>query len=115
MIVHSPVADVRPLFPHPTEHYNFVKGQETYSYYGPLNFFSFNVGYHNEHHDFPFVPGSRLPLLRAMAPEYYDNLPHHTSWVKVIYNYIMDPAIGPHSRVKRRTLNDQDREEVCKR
>jgi len=83
------------------EHYMFMKGQETYSYYGPLNLLTFNVGYHNEHHDFPFVPGCRLPQVRAMAPEYYDNLQQHTSWPGIIYQFITDPSVGVYSRVIR--------------
>lgn len=83
------------------EHYEFIKGYETYSYYGSCNLFNLMVGYHNEHHDFPKVPWSRLHKVKAMAPEYYDHLPHHTSYIKVIWNFITDPEVGPWSRVMR--------------
>lgn len=43
-----------------SEHLPVVPGQPTNSYYGPLNWFSFNVGYHVEHHDFPNVPWTRI-------------------------------------------------------
>eukprot|EP00003_Mantamonas_plastica_P007026 TRINITY_DN1582_c0_g1_i2.p1 TRINITY_DN1582_c0_g1~~TRINITY_DN1582_c0_g1_i2.p1 ORF type:complete len:208 (+),score=0.63 TRINITY_DN1582_c0_g1_i2:230-853(+) len=84
------------------EHYVFIKGYETYSYYGPLNWLTFHVGYHNEHHDFPNIPGSRLHKVRQIAPEFYQNLPSHQSWAKTIYEYITDPNVGPYSRVKRK-------------
>lgn len=93
---------------HPTsghfisEHYVFHEGQETYSYYGPLNMITFNVGYHNEHHDFPTIPGSRLPELKKMAPEYYDNLKSYNSWVGVIWRFLTDPNISLYSRTKRK-------------
>lgn len=83
-----------------SEHYTFMKGQETYSYYGPLNALAWNVGYHNEHHDFPYVSWSRLPKVKEIAPEFYD-MPSYDSWTGVLYNYITDPEIGPYSRIKR--------------
>jgi len=76
--------------------------QETYSYYGPLNWITWNVGYHNEHHDFPYVPWSRLPTLKRLAPEFYDNLAVCDSWIGVILDYIMRPEVGPYNRVKRK-------------
>jgi sphingolipid delta-4 desaturase len=75
--------------------------QETYSYYGPLNVLAYNVGYHNEHHDFPSIPWTRLPALRALAPEAYDSLPAHPSWPMVIVNFIRDKEVGIFARAKR--------------
>ncbi|PWN91852.1 hypothetical protein FA10DRAFT_265686 [Acaromyces ingoldii] len=84
------------------EHYMFGGiHQETWSYYGPLNVLAYNVGYHNEHHDFPSVPWTRLPALRKMAPEFYDVLPHHTSWPLVTLQFILGEDSGLFARIKR--------------
>lgn len=49
--------------------------QPTASHYGWLiNLLSFNAGYHVEHHDLMTIPWRRMPALRRMAPEFYDNL-----------------------------------------
>ena len=84
-----------------SEHYVFKEDQETYSYYGPLNMFALNVGYHNEHHDFPNIPGTRLPALKKLAPDFYDHLFAHKSWTNVIVQFIFNRKISLHSRVKR--------------
>ncbi|GAA5900068.1 hypothetical protein JCM6882_002605 [Rhodosporidiobolus microsporus] len=84
------------------EHYLFDgHDQETWSYYGPLNILAYNVGYHNEHHDFPSVPWTRLPALRKLASEFYDPLPQHSSWPGVTWRFITDPQVGMWSRAKR--------------
>ena len=93
------------LGPHPVggrwiqEHYVTVDEQETYSYYGPLNKLSFNVGYHNEHHDFMNIPWNNLPKLKAMAPEYYDSLYSYNSWSAVLWNFITDKSLTVFDRV----------------
>jgi len=97
------------------EHYVMHEGQETYSYYGPLNWLAFNVGYHNEHHDFPFVSGKNLPKVRQLAPDFYDDIPHYHSWIKVIYDYIMDVKISPYSRTRRVTLSNEEIEKLRSR
>ena len=83
------------------EHYTFDDGQETYSYYGILNYFFLNIGYHNEHHDFTKVAWSKLPSVRSIAPEFYDSLAYHTSWVAVLWNFVTQRSFGPQSRVGR--------------
>lgn len=85
-----------------SEHYVFNPEQETYSYYGPLNLMTWCVGYHNEHHDFPRIPGNKLHKVKEIAPEYYEGLDSYKSWSQVIYMYIMDRSIGPFSRMKRK-------------
>jgi len=84
------------------EHYLIDKNQETYSYYGPLNLLAFNVGYHNEHHDFSSIPWNNLPKLRAIAPEYYDNLIYHKSWTKLLFHFLFDKDLSLYSRTLRK-------------
>lgn len=76
---------------------------ETFSYYGSLNFLMYNVGLHNEHHDFPAVPWTRLPVLHDIAREFYDPLPHHRSWTYALVRFILDDRVGMRCRVKRRS------------
>ncbi|TWU71863.1 hypothetical protein ED733_003532 [Metarhizium rileyi] len=81
---------------------NMVPVPETFSYYGPLNWFTYNVGLHNEHHDFPAIPWTRLPAVYEMAKEFYEPLPRHESWVFVIWRFIWDANVGLNCRVKRK-------------
>ena len=83
---------IRPLVPVP----------ETFSYYGPLNLLTYNVGLHNEHHDFPAIPWTRLPALHEIAKEFYKDLAHHKSWTWVIWQFIWDKEVGLWCRVKRK-------------
>jgi sphingolipid delta-4 desaturase len=80
--------------------------QETFSYYGFLNALTFNVGYHNEHHDFPSVPWNHLPRIRAAAPEAYQDLSYHRSWTRLLFRFLLDPTLSLWSRVIRRNRND---------
>ncbi len=83
------------------EHYTIDSEQETFSYYGPVNRVALNVGHHNEHHDFPSIPWNNLPKLRALAPEFYDTLRFHTSWSRLLWQFLSDPRYTLFSRVER--------------
>ncbi|CAP28528.1 Protein CBR-TTM-5 [Caenorhabditis briggsae] len=91
-----------------SEHYAFKEDQETFSYYGLWNLCTFNVGYHVEHHDFPYIPGRDLPKLKALAPDFYDNLHQHTSMMDILTEFVMNPAMGPYARLKRKPRVDQE-------
>jgi sphingolipid 4-desaturase/C4-monooxygenase len=80
-----------------------MPGQETYSYYGPLNKLSFNVGYHTEHHDLVTIPWSRLPQVRRIAPEFYQGLHAYTSWTALLARFVRDPEITLFNTIVRPT------------
>ncbi|GMG22304.1 unnamed protein product [Ambrosiozyma monospora] len=85
---------------------------ETYSYYGLLNLVTWNVGYHNEHHDFPFIAWSKLPVLKKMAPEFYEGLPCHKSWTWTVVDFIFNYDVTMYNRVKRITAGKAARSTV---
>lgn len=76
--------------------------QETYSYYGGLNLVAFNVGFHNEHHDFPSIPWNRLPKVKKTAPGYYDTLFYHKSWTMLFFRFLFDKEISMFNRILRK-------------
>ncbi len=89
------------------EHYTNDPNQETYSYYGPINRVCLNMGYHNEHHDLPSIPWHNLPRLRAMAPEFYNNLKFHSSWTRLLFQFIFDKRYTLFSRIERMKSNTE--------
>lgn len=88
------------------EHYLTSPPQETYSYYGPANIVSMNVGFHNEHHDLPSVPWNKLPQLKRMAPDMYDNLIAHKSYVRLLWRFLTDRNLSLYSRTMRSNRAD---------
>ena len=83
------------------EHFLTDGNQETKSYYGPLNVINLNVGYHNEHHDFPSVPWQNLPKIKKAAHEYYDSLASHKSYTRLLFKFIFSRELSVFSRMAR--------------
>jgi sphingolipid delta-4 desaturase len=83
------------------EHFLTHGDQETKSYYGMMNTVNLNVGYHNEHHDFPSVPWNKLPKIKKFAGDYYNSLGHHTSYTILLFKFLFDRNISVYSRMAR--------------
>ncbi len=82
------------------EHYQ-VSGpsQASYSYYGPLNWVMLNIGYHNEHHDFPMISWWRLPQIKATAFEYYDRIYSYPSYSRLLIRFLFDRRVSLQNRL----------------
>jgi sphingolipid delta-4 desaturase len=76
--------------------------QETHSYYGPLNIVAFNVGYHNEHHDFPSVPWNNLPKVRKAGEKWYNAIAYHNSWTTLWLRFLFDRELSIYHRMLRK-------------
>ena len=74
-----------------------------------------SIRYHNEHHDFPGIAGSRLHKVREIAPEFYDVLPQYCSWSQVLWEFVTRHDITPFSRVKRVTMSKSERAAIQER
>lgn len=83
------------------EHFLTHGDQETKSYYGPMNVLNLNVGYHNEHHDFPSVPWNHLPRVKEIAGSYYSRLGYHTSYVVLLFQFLFNKELSVYSRMAR--------------
>ena len=94
------------------EHYLTYPPQETYSYYGPANLVALNVGFHNEHHDLPSVPWNKLPRLKKLAPEMYDPLISHRSYIRLLWRFLTDRNLSLFSRIVREHRADVPVEQV---
>ncbi len=93
-----------------SEHPGDDKDAPTRSTYWWGNLFLFNIGYHVEHHTFPNVAWSRLPKLRAAAPEVF-NAANSRSYFRFWWDHIradFDIAI------RRSDLQSRDQTARCK-
>ena len=83
------------------EHFLTHGDQETKSYYGILNTVNLNVGYHNEHHDFPSIPWNNLPKIKKLGGAYYDALGSHKSYTILLFQFLFNRNLSVYSRMAR--------------
>lgn len=64
-----------------------------YSYYGIVNAFTFNAGFHRERHLEPGIPWSRLPFVKMLNGG-AQNRRHYTSTLQAIHDFVFTPEIS---------------------
>ena len=69
----------------------------------------FNTGYHNEHHTFPNVAWSRLPALRALAPESFHSI-SEKSYVRLWWEHVRNDF----SPSRRNPYIERDNSDRCR-
>ena len=89
------------------------KYQPSASYYGWLNWITFNFGLHTEHHDLASVPWNLLPELSRIAPEFYDDLVKTPSYSWLAYKFtfcnqrvLKDAFINPTHQTSKSSARD---------
>ena len=95
------------------EHFLTHGDQETKSYYGMLNSVNLNVGYHNEHHDFPSVPWNKLPRVKSLARDYYETLGYHTSYTGLLFRFLFDRNLSVYSRMARSNRGKKEKANIA--
>ena len=78
------------------------------STYGWINWLLFNTGYHNEHHTFPNVAWTRLPMLARTAPEVFT-----AKAEKSYFGYWLDHIRGDFTASRRTPLHELDNSARC--
>lgn len=63
----------------------------TFNWSNAMDAVSYYVGYHVQHHDFPNVPGWRLPALHAALAPAYADIPVVTSWLAAMRDFVVTP------------------------
>lgn len=90
------------------EHQDSEDFDPTRSTYGWINALLFNTGYHNEHHTFPNVPWTRLPQLKAAAPDVF----HRTAEYSY-FGYWWRHVKNDFSASRHTPIQDQDNRARC--
>ena len=84
---------------------DLTPSRSTYSW---INLPLFNTGYHHEHHTFPNVAWTRLPVLTRVAPEVFN-----VRAEKSYFGYWLDHVRGDFTASRRSPLHDLDNTERC--